>query len=83
MTTKKWYRDDEENKKEGWAVFECDCGESHIQKLDDPANCEPYPGFDDPKFEADEDVIQFVRAKAASASARHIRALSLHQEPKH
>ena len=64
--------------REGWDLFECsgsDDGDVQVQRFDCPAEVEcapdPYP------FTTDADVWLHVRARAASGSALHLKALAI------
>lgn len=71
-----WSPEDQEaSYLEGWDVFERDDGRLAIQRLDCPADASESLPFD-PIFASDAAAIQFVSARAASGSDRHMRALA-------
>jgi len=71
----KW--NSERANREGWDVF--DNGDTlEIQRLDDPEGFDPSLGYDDPKFDSDEDATAFVTSRAADGSEYHQLALKLH-----
>lgn len=62
--------------REGWGLWDVDCGPPHIQRLDDPQSVdESYPA--EPIFASDKDAIKYVREIAAAGSAYHQEALEL------
>ena len=69
---------DDDAKREGWALFECDDGYLRLQVLDCPRDVDPsYP--DHPLFDSDDAAIAHVRNQAAKGSSMHAAALALHK----